>query len=89
MKKMLPEYMSRGAIIVDVRSPGEFSMGCNPNSINIPLTELSEKAKTLDKSKPIILCCASGARSGAAVGVLKAMGFSEVVNGGSWGNTIC
>ncbi|MES2765251.1 MAG: rhodanese-like domain-containing protein, partial [Bacteroidota bacterium] len=34
--------------------------------------------------KPVITCCASGVRSGAAVNLLKTGGFSEVYNGGSW-----
>ena len=38
----------------------------------------------LDKNKPVITCCASGMRSGAAKNFLKSNGFKEVYNGGSW-----
>ncbi|MEY3422923.1 MAG: hypothetical protein RIR48_3252, partial [Bacteroidota bacterium] len=40
--------------------------------------------KQLDKSKPIITCCASGMRSGSAKSLLIANGFTEVYNGGGW-----
>lgn len=84
----LPALKAEGAIFVDVRSPGEFAAGNKPGSLNIPLDELAEKAAMLDKSKPIILSCASGARSGAAVGILKKLGFNNATNAGPWQNTL-
>jgi rhodanese-related sulfurtransferase len=74
------------AQIVDVRTPAEFKSGHVKGSINIPLNTLSSKAGKLDKNRPVITCCASGARSGMAVGTLNSMGFQGVVNGGSWTN---
>lgn len=87
-KSMIPQYLKQGAVIVDVRSPAEFTQGASPLSINIPLADIQNRAKELDKNKPIILCCASGARSGAAVGILKAQGFQTVINAGPWTNTL-
>lgn len=87
-KSMIPHYLQQGAIIVDVRSAAEFSQGSSPLSINIPLGEIQNRTKDLDKTKPIILCCASGTRSGAAVGILKANGFNTVINAGPWTNTL-
>lgn len=60
----LPGLIQAGAVIVDVRSPAEFSAGCCPGSLNIPLDALASRADELDKGKTVILCCASGARSG-------------------------
>lgn len=80
--------IQQGAIVVDVRSKAEYAMGARPGSFNIPLDELSQRWKELDKSKKIILCCASGARSGMALGILKSLGFQDVVNAGSWMNTM-
>ncbi len=77
------DLIERKVQIVDVRSKGEFSSGNIPSSLNIPLQELAGKIKLLDKSKPVITCCASGMRSASAKAILKANGF-EVVNGGSW-----
>ncbi|MCX6265192.1 MAG: rhodanese-like domain-containing protein, partial [Bacteroidetes bacterium] len=53
-------------------------------SKNIPLQELGSKLNMLDKSKPIITCCASGIRSASAKSLLLQKGFSEVYNGGGW-----
>ncbi len=76
--------MQRGAQIVDVRSRGEYASGHVRGSVNIPLNELSSKAKQLKKDKPVITCCASGMRSASAKSVLGGMGFTEVYNGGGW-----
>jgi phage shock protein E len=88
MKAEIPKFLEAGAIVVDVRSPAEFSQGARPGSINIPLDLLPKKLNTLDKSKKIILCCASGARSGMALGILKSAGYSDVINAGPWTNTL-
>ncbi|MDT8286433.1 MAG: rhodanese-like domain-containing protein [Elusimicrobiales bacterium] len=88
VKTILPELAARGAVFVDVRTPGEFADGNKPGSVNIPLDSIAEGAKTLDKEKPVVLSCFSGARSGAAVDILKKMGFKTVVNAGPWQNTL-
>ena len=57
------------ATIVDVRSEGEFAMGNVAGSINIPLDAVPDKIEEFkNMSKPLILCCASGNRSGQALG---------------------
>jgi phage shock protein E len=78
------ELAKQGAVILDVRSKGEYQGGHIKGSINIPLDTLSIKLKTLKKDKPIITCCASGMRSASAKSILKSNGFSEVYNGGGW-----
>lgn len=88
VKAAIPQLLDQGAIIVDVRSPAEFQQGSRPGSLNIPLDEINSRSKELDKSKTIILCCASGTRSGMAVGILKKNGFAHVINAGPWTNTI-
>lgn len=88
VRKKIPGLLENGAIIVDVRSPEEFQAANNPNSINIPVSHVSAQASRLDKTRPIILCCASGARSGVAAGVLKQKGFENVINAGPWTNTL-
>jgi phage shock protein E len=80
----LQEVISNGAVIVDVRSKGEFQTGHLRNSINIPVDNLDKNLKKLNKNNPIITCCASGARSASAVRILKSNGFEQVFNGGSW-----
>jgi rhodanese-related sulfurtransferase len=70
--------------IVDVRSPGEFMGGNVTGSINIPLQEITQRMDELKNlNQPLILCCASGNRSGQAHGYLAQQGL-ECYNGGSW-----
>ncbi|MFZ9694420.1 MAG: rhodanese-like domain-containing protein [Chitinophagaceae bacterium] len=76
--------MEKGAIIIDVRSPGEFRSGNIPGSNNYPLDSLSGKIKELKSlNKPLITVCQSGMRSASAKGKLKQAGI-EVYNGGPW-----
>ena len=77
-------YIKNGQSIVDVRTIEEFTMGHVLGSINIPLQELEWRVEELKAlSQPIILCCASGNRSGVATVFLKNCGI-ECENGGSW-----
>jgi len=70
--------------IVDVRSPGEFMGGNVAGSINIPLQEITQRMDELKNlNQPLILCCASGNRSGQAHCYLAQQGL-ECYNGGSW-----
>lgn len=82
----LGQLINDGAVILDVRTPGEYAGGHVKGSINIPVDQLKSKMATLKKDKVIITCCASGMRSASARGMLKASGFAEVHNGGSWMN---
>ncbi len=74
-----------GAIILDVRSTGEYAGGHIPKSINIPVDQLANNlSKLKDKNKCIICCCASGMRSGSAKRILESNGYTAVHNGGGW-----
>jgi phage shock protein E len=73
--------------IVDVRTPGEFAMGHVEGAINIPLDRVPDQvAEFQSMPKPIVLCCASGNRSGQATRFLLAQGVTDVYNGGGWGD---
>lgn len=70
--------------IVDVRSHEEFMGGHVANSINIPLQTIPERIDELKGlNAPLILCCASGNRSGQAQYFLSQQGL-DCHNGGSW-----
>ncbi|MDP4680907.1 MAG: rhodanese-like domain-containing protein [Cyclobacteriaceae bacterium] len=74
-----------GAIILDVRTPTEYSGGHIENSINIAVDQLKINFRKIkDKEKTIITCCASGMRSGSAKYILQSNGYVNVHNGGSW-----
>lgn len=78
------ELVKKGAVILDVRSPGEYKQGHIKGSINTPLNDLSNHISKLKKDATIITCCASGMRSASAKSILKSDGFEHVYNGGGW-----
>jgi len=81
----LVDKMKSGAVVIDVRSPNEYAAGHLNNSLNIPLNEIPNKiAKLKSLQKPLVLCCASGARSGQAKRFLEGKGVKDIYNGGSW-----
>lgn len=74
---------SNKPLVVDVRTPMEFSGGAYPNAINISLDELETRIDELgSKDRDITLYCASGARSAYAQQLLRQMGYTNVKNGG-------
>lgn len=84
-KVNIGELIANGAIIIDVRTRGEFSSGHAKGAINVPLDQLSGYVKKLKgKEDAIITCCASGMRSASAKSFLKGQGYKNVHNAGSW-----
>ncbi len=83
MKNMEELIKSGNATIVDVRSHGEFMGGHVSGSINIPLQEIPERVEEFKQMENIVLCCASGNRSGQAAAWLSQQGIA-CENGGSW-----
>lgn len=82
--KKIAEYMERDAIIIDVRTPGEFKNGHIQGSVNVPLNKLGKSIdKIRKKGKPVITCCASGMRSANGASLLKRSGI-DAMNGGAW-----
>lgn len=84
VRRKVPELLRAGAQVVDVRTAAEFAAGHSSQSRNIPLAELSERAKELDAKQWVIVCCASGSRSAMARRILRRQGFLQVFNAGSW-----
>lgn len=80
----IKEFVDKGAIIIDVRTPGEFQGGHIKGSKNIPLNTIGNQIESIKKlNKPVIACCASGMRSSQATSILKSNGI-DVINGGGW-----
>ncbi len=87
--KNIEELIKTGkATIVDVRTRAEFMGGHVEGSINIPLQELPTRLAEFKKMEHVVLCCASGNRSGQATAYLKQNGI-ECENGGSWLDVNC
>lgn len=78
------DFMDKGAIIIDVRTPEEFQGDHIKGSKNIPLNTIENQIESIKKmNKPVIACCASGMRSSQATSILKNNGI-DAVNGGGW-----
>jgi len=81
------EWIQKGAHIIDVREPWEYQQGHVPGAVNLPLGQLPERLHHLPKDRPLLVVCASGARSARAAAFLVAQGFTQVANllGGTHG----
>jgi len=71
---------SKNPILVDVRTPGEYTQGHLANAVLIDIysADFRSRVGKLDKSKPVFVYCKAGSRSGSAVGVFTEMGFKEI-----------
>ena len=76
------EYIAKGAVVIDVRTVDEFKEGHIPGAVNIDIYSDSfvDEIKKLDASKKYLICCASGARSLRACGIMKNEGITDVCN---------
>ena len=75
---------SPDAVVIDVRSEREFHATAIEHAVNVPLPQLAHRIGELvsDKTTPLVLYCASGARSGIGCGVLQQLGYTHVTNAG-------
>ena len=76
----LQEILSVGGQLIDVRSPVEFSQGALEGAINMPINSFQYLMDSIDKSKPVVLYCRTGARSGMVKNYLDQQGFDQVHN---------
>jgi len=67
----------RNAVLIDVRTPSEFSSGSirGARNINIMSPTFAKTIEALDKNKSYYLYCRSGARSGRACKTMGKMGY--------------
>lgn len=82
----------RGALVLDVRTEGEFQEGHIPEARHLPPAAIEEQVRALEKHKgrPVVVYCRSGTRSARVGGILRRHGFEEVfdLDGGlgAWQN---
>jgi rhodanese-related sulfurtransferase len=71
---------SKEAILIDVRTPGEYAQGhlANATLIDINSDDFKSRVAKLNKSKPVFVYCKAGSRSGSAVDIMEDMGFKEI-----------
>lgn len=74
------------SVLIDVRTTAEFAEGALPGAEQIDHTQIANHISTLapDKDTPIVLYCRSGRRSGIAEDSLRALGYSNLINGGGY-----
>lgn len=79
--RRIAEALQQGAKLIDVRTAMEFSSGHLPNAVNLPLGSLNPTAKELGAmDRPVVVYCASGARSAHAAKLLRNAGFKTVLD---------
>ena len=82
----IEEYLKDGAVVIDVRTIGEYEGGHVNGSKNIVLNSIPSKVNEIKAlNKKVIAVCRSGARSGQATSFLKQNGI-DAINGGPWQN---
>jgi rhodanese-related sulfurtransferase len=80
----MKDIISKGAFLVDVRTPAEFSEGHVNGSVNIPLDQVQNQLAKFKNKENIVVFCRSGNRSSQAKSILEQNGFTNVTNGGTW-----
>ena len=73
-------WQNKEAIIIDVRTPGEYRDGHIPGVVNIPLDELEKRIGEIPKDKKVVLICRTGSRSAQGTRLLRSKGFNNVYN---------
>ncbi|PKN56153.1 MAG: rhodanese-like domain-containing protein [Deltaproteobacteria bacterium HGW-Deltaproteobacteria-14] len=80
------------AVLLDVRTPGEFGAGALPGAVNIPVQQFKARLAEVerltggDKQRAVVVYCRSGRRSGIAKEMLLAAGYDRVTNAGGIGD---
>lgn len=76
----LTQLQQSGALLVDVRTTAEFASGHINSAINIPVDQVAAASAGWNKTRPVIVYCATGARSAQAADILAGEGFTKVYN---------
>lgn len=80
----VPELVDAGAVLIDVRTVGEFSRGHIKGAINIPVDELRERINEVPADRPLIVTCAVGVRGHTATMLLRGLGRDARNLDGGW-----
>lgn len=73
-------WQTKEAILIDIRTPGEYRAGHIPGVVNIPLDELEQRMMEIPKDKKVVLICRTGNRSAQGTKLLRSKGFTNVYN---------
>jgi rhodanese-related sulfurtransferase len=76
--------LADGAVVLDVREPGEYVGGHVPGAVLMPMGQVASRVSELDRNRPVYVICASGNRSVAMAEYLARAGFdARSVAGGT------
>jgi phage shock protein E len=78
--------VEQGALLLDVRTPAEFAGGHLEGAVNLPVDQISRRGQELDRARPVVVYCRSGARSAAAARSLRSLGVERVEDLGAMSN---
>ncbi len=82
----IKDYLEKGAVVLDVRTPGEWAEGHVKDSKLVTLNDLPQNIEKIKSwGKPVIIVCLTGSRAGVALRYLKQAGI-DAINGGNWQN---
>ncbi|NOQ89158.1 MAG: rhodanese-like domain-containing protein [Gammaproteobacteria bacterium] len=76
----LQKMLGEGGQLIDVRSAVEFSQGSIEGAVNMPIESFQHLKDSIDNTKPVLLYCRTGARSGVVKNYLDQLGFDQVHN---------
>jgi rhodanese-related sulfurtransferase len=80
------KHLKSGALLIDVRTAGEFVSGHLPRAINLPVNEIDAvlPRRVPDKSKVLLVHCQTGLRCGIAKRKMKSLGYVNVFSIGPY-----
>jgi rhodanese-related sulfurtransferase len=70
--------IEQGATLLDVREPDEWEAGHAPDAVHVPLAALAARAGELDRDRPVVAVCRSGARSDRGAAALRQRGYEAM-----------
>jgi len=77
------EKIKQGALVLDVRTAGEFAGGHYDGAVNISVQELKKRVSELGATnRAVVVYCAAGVRAASAKKILLSAGFNDVTNAG-------
>jgi rhodanese-related sulfurtransferase len=81
------QLVEDGAVLLDVRTPGEYQSGHIDGAVNIPIQAFGQRKDELKElGEPLVVYCRSGNRSAHATNALEDMGVEKVYDLGGIGS---
>jgi rhodanese-related sulfurtransferase len=76
----VPDLVSRGAFLLDIREPQEIAAGHATGALLVPMNQVPNRLSELPNNRPILVYCAAGGRSYGVAGYLREQGYGGAVS---------